>query len=234
MFSSSDSRGCWTNKCTTVPIWEQIPQLWIQLCIVSVCSYCLMHNPLLEVCCLLLKGQLVQGLPAALRGNVWTKKLSHFDSFIPAKECRFQNHNTDLVHCFFSLEPETCPGGELCQQLTSYFLTLPHSWGDRQRDGKLYSHSSLHWSYRVWFSANALRDCGRAAQTSCTTLLIGLIEVILLFCFGASTNVAVTFIRWPSLVHPASQRLGHRLADWSVRVFMRLLKTKVPQTITGQ
>lgn len=94
---------------------------------------------------------------------------------------------------------------------------------------KLYLPSSVHCSHKVQLSANILKDCGRAAQTSTTTLLISVTEVMLLLALRASTDVAVIIIRWPKLVQPASLRLAHRLADHSVLVFRKLL-TGAPQT----
>lgn len=77
--------------------------------------------------------------------------------------------------------------------------------------------------------ANILKDCGRAAQTSTTTLLINVTEVMLLLALRASADVAVIIVRWPKLVQPASLRLARRLADCGVLVFRKLVK-EAPQT----
>lgn len=77
------------------------------------------------------------------------------------------------------------------------------------RDGKVYSL----FSHKKQFPGKALRFCGRAALNFSISLLISLTEVMLLYVLRVSTDAALIFIRWPSLVQPASLRLARRLAD---------------------
>lgn len=67
------------------------------MCSVSACGYRPMHNPPLEVCCSFIDGQLVQGPPAALQRNVWTKNLSPPRVFYSRQETKVENFYTHLA-----------------------------------------------------------------------------------------------------------------------------------------
>lgn len=138
---------------------------------------------------------------SCLQGSIWTKGNSPPRLLHSCQRAKVQNLNADLVDCFFPCSLKLVQ----VVQLTASSLPLLHSWADTQGEETVLTLFTPLVTQRTVFC-----DCSQGLwQTSSTTLLISLVEVM--FSLRASADAAVIFIRWPALLQPLSLRLAGRL-----------------------